>query len=105
MNCLILFKLPILFTTVKLRVGHKLSQFIHKLKIGIFDLVLGRSSKCSPIHKEIFRFVTSQEKDGKLGDLNISLGGTSKMFPIRQSILSDCEDSISDTVGCRRANL
>ena len=98
MNCLILFKLPILFTTVKLRVGHK-------LKIGIFDLVLGCSSKCSSIHKEIFRFVTSQEKDGKLGDLNISLGGTSKMFPIRQSILSDCEDSISDTVGCRRANL
>ena len=35
MNSLILCKLPILFTTVKLNVGHKLSQFIHKLKIGI----------------------------------------------------------------------
>ena len=36
-NSLILCKLPILFSTVKFKLGYNFSQFIHRCKIGIFE--------------------------------------------------------------------
>ena len=36
-NSLILCKLPTLFSTVKPKLGHNFSQFIHRFKIGIFE--------------------------------------------------------------------
>ena len=48
-----LFKFPILFSTVKPKLGHKFSQLIIRFKIGDFGiLVLGCTSKFFPIHKE-----------------------------------------------------
>ena len=37
MKSLILCKLPILFSTVKFKLGYDFSQFIHRCKIGIFE--------------------------------------------------------------------
>ena len=58
MSRLILCKLPILFSTVKLRLGQKFSQFIHRFKIGIFlVLVLGCTFKVFPFDKESVKFL------------------------------------------------
>ena len=82
MNSLILRKLPILFWTVKLRLGHKFFQFIRRFNIGNFwVLVLGCTSKFFPINKEISRFCSSwtsqflliHEKDENLGFFGVSL--------------------------------
>ena len=35
-----LSKLPILFSTVKLKLGHNLSQFTYKFKLGLLNLGL-----------------------------------------------------------------
>ena len=39
--------------TVKHKVGHKLSQFTHRFKIGIFDVVLVLWFQVFRTHKEI----------------------------------------------------
>ena len=60
----LLCKLPILFSTVKLRLGLKFFQFIHRFKIGIFwVLMFGCTSKFFPINQDI------------LGYLNVALAG------------------------------
>ena len=47
-----------LFSKVKLRLGQKFSQFIHRFNVGIFlVLVLGCTSKFFPINKEILGFL------------------------------------------------
>ena len=59
MNNLILCILPILFSAVKLKLGHKLSQFIHRLKIRIlWVLVVAFTSRFFPIHKAILGFLS-----------------------------------------------
>ena len=87
-NSLILWKLPTLFSTVKLRSNFSNSSIDSKL--GFFVLVLGYTSKFFPVNQEIFeccsswisRFFPIQEKDEKLNFLNVSLGYTSRFFPI-----------------------
>ena len=54
MNSLILSKLIIFFSTVKLKLGSNFSQFIHRFKIGIFGYCFSWTSQFFPI----------QEKDG-----------------------------------------
>ena len=57
-------KLPNLFLTVKIRLGHKFSQFLQRSGIGIFCvLVLGGTCKFFPISKDILVL------------LNVSLAG------------------------------
>ena len=69
MSRLILCKLPVLFSTVKLRLGQKFSQFIHRSKIEIFwVLVLGCTSKVFPFNKEGLEFLNIH----LLGLLNFS---------------------------------
>ena len=81
-------------STLKLRLGHKFSQFIQRFKIGIFwVLVLDYTSKCFPINKgilgflnvvlaELLSFFPIHEIYEKMGFLNISLGCTFRFFPI-----------------------
>ena len=58
LNSLVLCKVPILFSIVKLKLVHNFSQFIHRFKIGSFwELVSGCTSKFFPVHKEIFGFL------------------------------------------------
>ena len=100
MNSLILCKLPILFSKVKLKLGHNLSQFIHRFKIEIFLLlVLGCTSKNFPILKKklrflnvalsgiLFFFFSIHEKDGEWAFLVQALicctSQFTKFFPIR----------------------
>ena len=84
MISLILCKLPILFSTVKLNVGPKLFP-----NWDFEVLVLGCTSKFFPIHKEILEFLNValagllsfshfRKEDGF--HLNKSLGCTSKLF-------------------------
>ena len=54
-NSLILWKLPTLFSTVKLRSNFSNSSIDSKL--GFFVLVLGYTSKFFPINKKIFGFL------------------------------------------------
>ena len=57
-SSLILCKLPILFSIMKLKLGQKFCQFMYRFKIGIFEwLVLGCSSKFFPIYKETLGFL------------------------------------------------
>ena len=57
MNAFILCTLPILFSTVNLKLGHKFCQFIHRDKIGIFWVLnLDCISNFFLIHKEMFKF-------------------------------------------------
>ena len=63
-----LCEFPILFSTVKLKLGHNFSQFIHRFKIWIL--------KCWSWTVDTFRFFPIHTRDGKLG-----LGCTSEFFP------------------------
>ena len=65
-NSLILWKLPTLFSTVKLRSNFSNSSIDSKL--GFFVLVLGYTSKFFPINEKIFGF------------LNVALAGL-PVFP------------------------
>ena len=69
----LLCEFPILFSTVKVKLGHKFSQLIHKFNIWILKCWSGAVyiSKFFPIHK----------RDGKLGFLK-SLDCISKFSPI-----------------------
>ena len=69
----LLCEFSILFSTVKLTLGYKFSQLIHRLNIGILKYWSGAVyiSKIFPIHK----------RDGKLGFLK-SLDCISKFSPI-----------------------
>ena len=76
-DSLALCKLPTLLLTVKLRLGHKFSQCIHRFKIGIFwVLVLGCTSKFFPINQEIFEF------------LNVGLAGLLNFFWFKKKMKS-----------------
>ena len=68
----LLCEFPILFPTVKLKLGHRFSQLIHRFNIWILICWSGTVyvSKFFPIHK----------RDGKLGFLKI-LDYISKFFP------------------------
>ena len=120
-----LYRSPLggLFITIKLELTF--SQFIHKFKIEIFwVLVLGRSYRFLPIRKEIrkvvwgfwrllsmdFSIYSNSRKIWKVGFSDIHVGYT-PIFPIPLRveklrfmkfpwfhILSDCENSLSDTV-------
>ena len=75
MSQYILCKLPILFSTVKLRLGQNFSQFIHRFKIEIFwVVVLGCTSKLSPFDKQSLKF------------LNIALAGLLNFFQFLKKI-------------------
>ena len=73
----LLSEFSILFSAVKLKLGHKLSQFIHIFNIWILKCWSGPVyiSKLSPIHK----------KDGKLEFLK-SLDYISKFSPIHWKV-------------------
>ena len=62
---LIFCEFPILFSTVKLKLGHGFSQFIRKFKIWI--------SKCWSWAIYTSNFLAIYERDAKLGFLSISL--------------------------------
>ena len=120
----ILCKFPILFSTVKFKLGlHSFSQFIQGSKCGFLNVGLRLYVQVLPNSQgdwkmEILnvalagRFTfPSSLKNWKLGFLNISPGNTSKFFPINVGveklgflksicfyILSDCENSLSGTV-------
>ena len=55
----LLCEFPILFSTVKLKLGHKFSQLIHRFNIGIL--------KCWSGTVYISKFFPIQKRDGKLG--------------------------------------
>ena len=75
MSQYILCKLPILFSTVKLRLGQNFSRFIHRFKIEIFwVVVLGCTSKLSPFDKQSLKF------------LNIALAGLLNFFQFLKKI-------------------
>ena len=128
MTSLILCKFP-LFSTVKLKLGHSLCQFILRFKIGIFECwfwtVLRTFSLFTKRMKiRIFeccsgstsQFFPVHESEWKLEFFNVNLGCTSKFIPIHKSfgklvflsfsfhILLDCEDSFSGLAWyvCRR---
>ena len=71
----LLCEFPILFSTVKLKLGHKFSQLIHRFNIWILKCWSGAVyiSKFFPIHK----------RDGKLRFLK-SLDCISKFSPIQK---------------------
>ena len=73
----LLREFSILFSTVKLKLGHKFSQLIHRFNIGILKCWSGAVyiSKFFPIHK----------RDGKLGFLK-SLDCISKFSPIHWKV-------------------
>ena len=73
----LLCEFSILFSTVKLKLGHKFSQLIHRFNIGILKCWSGAVyiSKFFPIHK----------RDGKLGFLK-SLDCISKFSPIHWKV-------------------
>ena len=73
----LLCELPILLLTMKLKLGNKYSQFIHRFKISILKCWFWAvyTSKFFPIHK----------RDGKLGFLK-SLGCTSKFSQFIKSL-------------------
>ena len=73
----LLCEFSILFSTVKLKLGHKFSQLIHRFNIWILKCWSGAVyiSKFFPIHK----------RDGKLGFLK-SLDCISKFFPIHRKV-------------------
>ena len=94
MSILISCKLPVLFSSVKLKLVLKFSQFMCRNIIAIFGCSSSAViSKLSPVQNKISEFlnVTQAEllsfsqfrrKDGKLFFYIISLGCTSKLFPI-----------------------
>ena len=65
---------PILFSTVKLKLGHNFPQLIHGFKIWIL--------KCWSWAVYTFKFFPIYEKDGKLGFLK-SQHSTFKFSPIQ----------------------
>ena len=67
-------KFPILFSTVKLKLGHNFSQSIFRFKIWILKSLSWAiyASTFFPIH----------ERDRKLGFLNTRFGRTSNFFSI-----------------------
>ena len=71
-----LCKLPILFSTMKLRLSHIFSRFIHKSKIWILKYWSWAlyTSQFLPIHKS-----------GGLGFLK-SLGCTTKFLPVNENV-------------------
>ena len=73
----LLCEFSILFSTVKLKLGHRFSQLIHRFNIGILKCWSGAVyiSKFFPIHK----------RDGKLGFLK-SLDCISKFSPIHWKV-------------------
>ena len=73
----LLCEFPILLSTVKLKLGHKFSQLIHRFNIWILKCWSGAVyiSKFFPIHK----------RDGKLGFLK-SLDCISKFSPIHWKV-------------------
>ena len=64
-----LFKFPILFSTVKFKLG-RYSQFIYIFKIGPLNLGLRLS----------FQVFPNSERDWKLGFLNVALAGLLNFF-------------------------
>ena len=90
-----LYKFVILFPNVKLKLGHNFLKLIYRLKIGAFECwswaVL---AVLIPIHNKIwnwdfwmllqldFSHFPNSLKRLTIGILNISLGCTSKFFPI-----------------------
>ena len=71
----LLCEFPVLFSTVKLKLGNKFSQLTHRFNIWILKCCSGAVyiSKFFPIHK----------KDGKLGFLK-SLDYISKFFQLTE---------------------
>ena len=81
-------------STVKRNLGNKFSPFIHRFEIGIiWVLILGCISRFFAIHNEILGFLNValaelliffkfMKKMKKLDILKLSLGSTSKFFPI-----------------------
>ena len=120
----ILCKFPILFSTVKLKLGlHSFSQSIQGSKCGFLNVGLRLYVQVLPNSQGDWKMkilnvalaglstFPSSQKNWKLGFLNISPGNTSKFFPINVGveklgflksicfyILSDCENSLSGTV-------
>ena len=74
---LFLCEFPILFSIVKLKLGHNFSQFIHRFKIWIFKCWSWSvyTSKFFPIHKS-----------GEKLEFLKSLDCTTKFFPIRENV-------------------
>ena len=115
-NSLIFCKLPILFWTVKLKLGHKFSLFIHRFKIKIFECwslaILPSFSQFKNRFCDFwtFQFFPIHEKDGKLGFMNISECCTSIFSQFTRvgklellnfpwfHILLNCKDSLSGAV-------
>ena len=65
---------PILFSTAKLRLGHRFSQFINKFKIGIFLPSFSQFTGFGIIEccsRRTYQFSPIHEKEGKLVFLNI----------------------------------
>ena len=73
----LLCEFPILFSTVKLKLGHKLSQLIQRFNIWIL--------KCWSGTVYISKFFSIHKRDGKLGFLK-SLDCISKFSPIHWKV-------------------
>ena len=67
----LLCQFSILFSTVKLKLGHKFLQVIHRFKIGIL--------KCWSVAVHISKFFPIHKRDGKLGFLR-SLQSVTKIM-------------------------
>ena len=83
-----LYEFPILFSTVKLKLGHKFLQSIHTFKIWILKCWSWDSyTHIAHILKCVYtsKIFSIHERDGKLGFLN-SLGCTSKFFQIHYRV-------------------
>ena len=74
----LLSEFSILFSTVKLKLGHKFPQLIHRFNIGIL--------KCWSETVYISKFFPVHKTDGKLGFLK-SLDCISKLSPIHWKVL------------------
>ena len=73
----LLCEFPILLSTVKLKLGHKFSQLIHRFNIWIL--------KCWSGAVYISKFFSIHKRDGKLGFLK-SLDCISKFLPIHWKV-------------------
>ena len=88
-----LFYVNDLSSTVKLKLGHNFSLFIHNSKLRFFSFCLWLTFQVFPNSQKdfvIFEFCSSwtshffpiHEKDGKLGFMNISECCTPKFFTV-----------------------
>ena len=83
-SSLILCKLPILFSTVKFKLGYNFSQFIHWCKIGIFECWSVLFAYFLYFLRLYFQVVHSSQRD--FGTFKCCSSRTSEFFPIHDKI-------------------